>query len=255
MNSSKDLSPRGASPISDDVDLKPDSTKGAAKLEPAGATRAAAICGKIRVQILHGKLQPGGRVRLEELKDEFEVSWSPVREAVSHLVAEGLMVADGPRGYRIAPVSKPHLAEVIRLRTVLETMAFRDSIAKGDDAWEAEVLAAHHRLAKLELAKSEKSVAASETPATWEDVHRLFHGVLIRACDSPLLLQFCAQLHDLNDRYRRLFFSAHDFDRDVAAEHRAMVEATLARDADNACRLLAMHIERTGRNILGSMQD
>jgi DNA-binding GntR family transcriptional regulator len=222
------------------------------KAERSGGTgtRTAAICERIRAAILTGKLQPGERVRLEEVKAEFDVSWSPVREAVSRLVAEGLMVADEQRGYRIAPVSKTDLAEVIRLRVTLETMAFRESIAKGDDVWEAEVLAAHHRLSKLE-----KSPSTATDPEPWEQVHRLFHEALIRASGATMLLQFCRQLHDLNDRYRRLFFSSHDFDRDVAGEHRDIVEATLARDADQACQLLATHIERTGSNILQSMQD
>ncbi len=224
------------------------------EIEPAavapGATRATAICERIRADILNGRLKPGARLRLEELKSEFGGSWSPIREAVSRLVTEGLMVADEQRGYRIAPASRAHLEEIIRLRTTLETMAFRESIAKGDDAWEAEVVAAHHRLSKLE-----RNPSTAASPAAWEAVHRAFHTALIRACESPLLLQFCGQLHDLNDRYRRLFFSTHDFDRDVAAEHRAIVDATIARDADKACRLLAAHIERTGHNILGSMQD
>lgn len=229
---------------------------GEAKLEVGGAvelvtgaTRAASICERVRAGILNGRLQPGARLRLEELKAEFGVSWSPIREAVSRLVAEGLLVADEQRGYRVAPVSKTHLAEIIRLRVTLETMAFRDSIAKGDDAWEAAVLAAHHRLSKVE-----SGLRASANAEPWETLHQSFHEALIRACDSPVLLQFCAQLHALNDRYRRLFFAAHDFDRDVAGEHRAIAEATMARDADKACILLATHIERTGNNILCSMQ-
>lgn len=220
----------------------------AAELQP-GVTLSSAICDRIRADILAGKRKPGTRIRLEELKAGFGVSWSPIREAVSRLVAEGLILTEEQRGYRVAPVSKSGLAEVIRLRVALESMALRDSIEKGDDAWEAEVLAAQHRLRKLEDRRRD-----SPNAEQWETWHRTYHHALIRACGAPVLLQFCCQLHDMNDRYRRLFLSAHAFDRDVAGEHRAITDATLARDAAKACKLLEAHIERTGRNILRSMK-
>lgn len=204
----------------------------------------------MRADILAGRHAPGAKLRLEDLRAEFGVSWSPIREALSRLVAEGLIQTDGQRGYRIAPVSKAALAEVLRLRAMLESMALRESIEKGDDAWEAELLSAHHRLAKLEDSRWEEASAQE-----WERWHRTFHDALISACQSPILLQFCAQLHDLNDRYRRLFLSANKLDRDVAGEHRALVQATLARDAVKACKLLERHIERTGNNLLRTMRE
>jgi DNA-binding GntR family transcriptional regulator len=221
----------------------------AAAHAPPAATLATAICDRIRADILAGRRKPGGKLRLEALKAEFAVSWSPIREALSRLAAEGLVQAEEQRGYRVAPVSRSQLAEVIRLRTLLESMALQASIEHGDDAWEAEVLAAHHRLSKLENRRYDSPVAEQ-----WERWHRTFHESLIRACGMLTLLQFCGQLHDMNDRYRRLFLSTHKFDRDVAGEHRAITEATLARNAAKACRLLEAHIQRTGRNILQSMK-
>jgi len=230
---------------------EPDQTllETAAPSEAPQGTLAVAICDRVRADILAGRRQPGAKIRLEELRAEFGVSWSPVREAISRLVAEGLIVTEESRGYRVAPVSRADLAEVIKLRTLLETMALRSAIELGDDAWEAELLAAQHRLGKLELRRSYPAEAEQ-----WETWHRAYHEALIRACGSPILLQFCSQLHDLSDRYRRLFLAAHDFDRDVPGEHRRITEATLARDADAACALLKRHIERTGQNVLRAMQ-
>jgi DNA-binding GntR family transcriptional regulator len=67
------------------------------------------------------------------------------------------------------------------------------------------------------------------------------------------LLNFCATLHDLSDRYRRLFLEDHPIDRDVAQEHREIADATLQRRADDACALLREHIERTGRLVRGAL--
>jgi DNA-binding GntR family transcriptional regulator len=213
-----------------------------------GGTLASTICDRLRGDILSGRREPGARIRLEELKSDFGVSWSPIREALSRLVAEGMILAEENRGYRVAPASKADLAEVIRLRVMLESMALRAAIEKGDDEWEAEVLAAHHRLSKLEGRRWDRVDTAQ-----WEMLHRAFHDALIRACESPILLQFCHLLHDMTERYRRIFLSKHPPDRDVAAEHRAITDATLARDAKRASRLLETHIERTGKNVLRSM--
>lgn len=217
---------------------------------PEGATLSTVISDRLRAEVLAGRRDPGSRVRLEELKLEFGVSWSPIREAVSRLVAEGVIVADGPRSYRVAPASRTELNEILRLRVMLETTALRGAIEQGDDAWEADVLAAQHRLSKLESRR-----VAPDEAEQWETWHRAYHDALTRACESPILLQFCRTLHDMNDRYRRIYLSKHSVDRDVAAEHRAITSATLARDADRACALLKSHIERTGRNILRIMPE
>ena len=225
--------------------------RGPSPAEPLpGTTLAATISNRIRAGILAGERPPRSRIRLEELKEEFKVSWSPLREAMSRLVAEGLIQTDEGRAYRVAPVSRADLADVIRLRCVLESMALRASIERGDDAWEAGVLAAHHRLSKLEARRESR-----EDVGHWETWHRAFHDALIGACGSPLLLQLCVQLHDLNSRYRRLFLSVNPFDRDVPSEHRALTAAVMARKPDRACALLEKHIERTGRNIFASMAE
>lgn len=217
---------------------------------PAAGTLTTVVSDRLRADILNGRRKPGSKVRLEELKAEFGVSWSPIREAVSRLAAEGLLLGEDQRGYRVAPASRAELDEVIRLRVLFEPMALQRAIEQGDDAWEADVVTAHHRLGKFEGQRETNGVAFE-----WETWHRSFHDALIGASASPLLLQFCSTLHDMNDRYRRIFLQAHAFDRDVAGEHQAIFESTLARKPKKAAALLKAHIERTGRNILASMHD
>jgi DNA-binding GntR family transcriptional regulator len=220
-------------------------------LEPAtSGTLAEAICVQVRAEILSGARKPQARIRLEELKSAFRVSWSPLREALSRLVAEGLIQVDESRGYRVAPVSRAEMADALHMRKSLEAMALRASIEKGDDAWEAEVLAAHHRLSKLEAKRAQR-----EELDEWERWHRTYHEALWRACGSPILIQYCTQISALFARYRKLFLSANPFDAKVGEEHREIVDAVLARGADRACRLLEEHIERTGRNILACIRE
>lgn len=221
----------------------PDST-------PEGMTLALSIAQRLREDVLAGRYLPGAKIRLEDIRQAFGVSWSPIREAVTRLVSEGLMIADSQKGYRVAPATRAELEETIRLRVLLESQALRLAIALGNDAWEAQVLAAHHRLAKLESQR----ISGQETEQ-WEAWHGAFHATLTEPCQSAILLQFCQQLNKIQDRYRRIFFARHDVDRDVASEHRLITEATLERNADRACGLLADHIERTGSNILATMVE
>jgi DNA-binding GntR family transcriptional regulator len=217
--------------------------------EDSSRTLTAGITTRLRTLIASGEIAPGEKLRLDELRVKFGVSLSPLREALSRLGAEGFVVAmEGQRGYRVAPVSEHNLMEVTRLRAELETMALRESIARGDDRWEGEVVVRLHHLTKLERASS-----GGPRVEEWEKAHRAFHQSLFSACRMPLLLNFCATLHDLGDRYRRLFLEDNPIDRNVAEEHRSICDATLERRADQACALLKDHIERTGRLVLSAL--
>lgn len=219
--------------------------------DEGGRTLTEGITLRLRTLIASGEIPPGEKLNLDELRHKFGVSLSPLREALSHLSAEGFVVGlESQRGYRVAPVSEHNLLEVTRLRAELESFALRESIARGDDRWEAEVVVRLHQLSKLE-----RSTPARPRVEEWEKAHRAFHQSLLAACRMPLLLNFCTTLHDLSDRYRRLFLEKHPIDRDVGEEHRRICDATLERRADQACSLLRDHIERTGRMVLRAISS
>ncbi len=215
-----------------------------------GGTLADSISERIRTGILTGRIKPDTKLRLEDIRSEFGVSWSPIREGLTRLVAEGLVIAEEPRGYRVAAVSRAHFADIVRTRMQVECIAVRESLERGDDAWEAEVLSSHHRLSKFEACRWQPGDYEQ-----WEIWHRTYHQRLIAACGSPILLQFCSMLHDMRDRYRRLFLVAREPNRDVAREHAEITQAVLARDADRASALLKRHIERNSKAILGAIKE
>lgn len=212
------------------------------------ATLATTLVEKLRREVLAGDLLPGQRLRLEELRDRYGVSLSPLREAVSRLGSEGLLLIEDQRGVRVAPVSAENLAEVVSLRADLEPKALRDSIGHGDDDWEARVTTAF-----LMLSRQEKTQEGSQRVERWERLHRQLHMALLSACRMPLLLQFCTMLNDRGDRYRRLFLANQAVDQSVQAEHQTIVEASLARDADRACELLRRHIERSAQYVYDAL--
>ncbi|MCW5574621.1 MAG: FCD domain-containing protein [Burkholderiales bacterium] len=203
---------------------------------------------RLRKEILTGAIGPGEKLRLDQLRTTYDVSFSPLREAISRLVSEGLVLqAADQRGFQVAPVSADNLREVTLLRKSLEVIALQRSIQHGDDAWETEVVSSMHHLSKF---KSRNPAKMDDIDEAWEGWHRKFHTALIGACRLPVLLQFCDTLYDLSDRYRRNFLQFRHVPRDVQSEHSAIAEAALNRNAELACRLMEEHIELTATMIL-----
>ena len=197
---------------------------------------------QLREDILNGKLSPGTKLRFEMLKTMYAAGTSTLRESLSRLAAENLVVGEGQRGFTVAPVSLGELHDLTRTRQDLESIALRRSIEQGDDDWEAAVLAASHLLSKMtDPATGRLVLLPDETVRR----HRAFHLALVSACDSAWLLHFIRLLYDQSERYRRFSTLHATVPRDTAAEHRELVEATLGRNADRAERLLREHLEHT----------
>lgn len=197
---------------------------------------------RLRRDIVEGRLPPGSRLRVEHLKDDYAVGAGTLREALALLVSDTLVVAQGQRGFHVAPISLTDFEDLTTTRVLLETEALRQSIAVGDDEWEGNLLSAFHRLSKAEenLAK-EGSAHAHE----WEERNRIFHETLISACPSNWIHHFLRILYRQSERYRRLALSHATTDRDLHKEHTRIFEATLTRRTDEACELLAEHIRAT----------
>ncbi|ARP81188.1 hypothetical protein CAL12_10275 [Bordetella genomosp. 8] len=212
-----------------------------------GSSLTASVAIQVRAAILQGIYAPGAKLRLDDLRREYGVSLSPLREALTRLAAEGLVQITDQRGYRVAPVSAANLLEVTKLRIQLEVMALTESLAKGDDRWEDSLVVAYHRLGRLEREGTRDE--------RWEKAHRAFHLTLFAACGMPLLLRFCGTLHDLSDRYRRLFLVRHAPDANVPDEHQGIFDAAMARDAARAAQILTRHLERTGRNVMAILNE
>ena len=225
-----------------------------AKAAPRVTSRTADFTSGLRMEILDGSRIPGERVQLDELREKFNVSLSPIREGLSRLVAEGLLVLVGQRGYRVAPVSIEEFIDIKTQRVDMELTALRQSMRLGDENWELRLMGAFQRLRSFEEKHLERRHWLPEEVSSWEERHHAFHEALIDACGSPILMRFCQILHGMGDRYRRVFLKSHQPDRDVAQEHGAMYQATLERNVDLACEILRTHIERTCTNVLDAMR-
>ena len=205
----------------------------------------------LRRDVLQGEHPPGAKLKLELLQVQYGFSSSPLREALNRLAQEGLVRADERRGFRVAPISAEDMADITRMRLMIDVSALRDSIAAGDDAWEADLVARFHRLERLESRLPEGPVVLD---ADWVQRHRDFHQALLAACPSQRQLALSASLFDQAERYRQISGRHRQSLRRKNEEHRRLMQATLKRDADTACALLSEHMLSTQRNVVAALR-
>lgn len=228
--------------LSSAVRVKP-GPEAAAPETGTNETLASQAYQRLRRDIIDAKYSPGGKLRIQELCERYDVGPSPIREALNRLSRDGLVTQSDHKGFSVTPLSAEHLDELTKTRCWLTELALRQSIANGDDAWEESVVLAYHRLSRIPRHIGGGN-AAAYNPA-WEQAHRAFHSTLIAACGSRWLIAFCEQLFDAADCYRHLS-RVSSMKRGIRRdEHQDMVNAIVARDADAAAKLLHKHYTRT----------
>ncbi|MDG4893840.1 GntR family transcriptional regulator [Mesorhizobium sp. WSM4976] len=203
-----------------------------------GATISDTAYHRIRADIIFGRLVPGQKLKLDKLKGLYGASVSTLREILNRLASDGLVVAEGQRGFEVAPVSPEDLKEIAALRQLLECYAMELSFAAGDMDWEGSVVSAHHKLHQMEIRMiaGDRSVTKDWKRYDWE-----FHQSLISACGSRALMEMHAAIFDKYLRYQMISLT---FRGQIAAdEHRQLLDAALVRDVATAQAILRRHVE------------
>ena len=202
----------------------------------------------LRQDIIRGEFLPEQPLRLAQLRDRYGLGFSPLREALTRLTAERLVVSEALRGFRVAPLSMEELRDTMETRIFIETEALRRSIARGNDAWETGIVSSLHAFG-LQAGRTVRDDPVSLE--TLEERHRDFHRALIAACGSPRLLDIFDALYLGSARYRVLGADTRGLlpARDLVAEHTRIAEAALARDTRKAEELLTAHYLLTAENL------
>ena len=213
--------------------------------KPKGETRAGDVLQRLREDIINCDLKPGEKLRFEALRDRYEVSFSTLREALSRLTAEQLVVSEGQRGFLVAPVSIANLEDLTNSRVLIDRETLRLAMEKGDDAWEAGIVAAYHRMERVQGRLGQKYYFDAE----WTRLHGEFHLSLVRACGTPVLLDIRQKLFERAHRYRRMSSKFRTQWRPKGTEHRKIMAATLDRHP-LALDLLERHIRETTENVI-----
>lgn len=226
-------------PESSPVAVRTWGPRASSRFELSGETHAERALYLIHDDIVSGRYSPGERLKPEELKERYGIGLSPIREALLRLTAEGLVSLVGQRGFRVPPATLDELRDIAQVRAELSCFALRASIEQGDDAWEARVVAAFHRLERFYPLMVKQPKANHQE---WEARNRDFHAALESACGSPWLLHFNAVAFSQSERYRRHFVTYAMLLPHAQEEHHDIMRAAIDRRADEACAHLRAHI-------------
>ena len=202
-------------------------------------TLSADVYEQVRSELLAGAYAPGARLVPADLCDRYDVKAGVLREALSRLASEGLTTLEPNRGFRVIDVSRRRVEELLEMRRINECAALRLAVERGGPDYEAACVAALHRFRATTSDSPERSLA-----------HRDFHLALLSACGNARLLELCESLFEASELYRRWSLAAlrrpaRRRPRNQDAEHRGLLEAVLAHDADRAVALHEQHLQRT----------
>ncbi|KGB83306.1 MAG: transcriptional regulator [Confluentimicrobium sp.] len=203
----------------------------------------------LRADILACRIPPSAKIKINDICAKYEVSLGAAREALSRLVADGIVLMEPQKGFSVAPISRKELTDLTEARIEIEFLCLEQAIRHGDVHWEGNIVAAFHRLSRI----SEEDANDQQTlNPDWSVAHSDFHNALVAACPNLLLLRLREQLYAQSERYRHWSVSLRRAPRarDVGREHEAIMKATLARDTAAARTALAAHFSRTTSDVL-----
>ncbi|MGH8822104.1 MAG: GntR family transcriptional regulator [Rhodoferax sp.] len=194
---------------------------------------------QLRDDIVEGRLAPAAKLRVEHLKDRYGVGAGTLREAITRLASDALVVAEGQRGFRVAPIAIEDLEDLTRLRVHIEIEALRQSVRSGGAPWREQLQLAYDELSALE------QPIRPQDRRRWELLNNRFHEALIAAGASTWTFRVLRLLSRHGERYRRYAMALPDSGRDVHKEHTEIFGLAMAGQDARAALALEAHIRNT----------
>ena len=227
----------------------------AANGEPLGPTDGASrtlteqTYNQLRDDIIEGRLAPASKLRIEHLRTQYGVGAGTLREALTRLVSDALVSAEGQRGFRVTPIAMDDLEDLTALRVQIETEALRQSIRHGGDVWRRELCASYEAISALE-----QPIAPAHR-RQWEALNVRFHEALLAGQGSAWTSKVLRVLSRHGERYRCYAIGLPGMVRDVHAEHTEIFELALAGREARAALALEAHICATPHLLLQALRD
>lgn len=217
-----------------------------------GRTLASDVLHRLRADLLNSLFLPGDRLRFEPLRERYRASFSTLREALASLVQEGLVVAEGQRGFCVAPVSRADLIDLVETRIIVEREALRLAIQRGTPASRARVTDAFLR---MNQAREQAEASGRWTSPEWWRLHWAFHDALVADCGSATLLDIRARLWKRSERYRSLAWRLSPEPRGPVSDHRDLYEAVMAGDVGRTQGLVERQFRHGAEHVLRHAAD
>lgn len=202
----------------------------------------------LRDDIVEGRFAPGSKLRIEHLRTQYQVGAGTLREALTRLVSDALVSAQGQRGFNVTPIALEDLEDITRLRVHIEIDALRQSIRTGGAPWRAALADAYTALS------AEEQPIAAQRRRQWEQLNMRFHEALLSGHASPWTLRVLRLLSRQSERYRCYAMGLPGSVRDVHAEHTEIFELAMAGQDTRAALALEAHIRATPDLLLRTRQ-
>jgi len=220
-----------------------------------GTTKSlnAALIERLRSDLISGEIPPDTKLKIPSICERYEVSPGVAREALSRLVPDGLIDFTDQRGFRTPSLTVEGIRDITRVRLIVEREALIDAMQNGTYEWEAQILAAQHRMQSFEQSAEGRSFPLSNE---WAFYHKEFHRALIAACTSSWLIRMHNMLYDQTERYRFIAAKggnrATGHSRNIGGEHSDIANAVIARDQKKALELIECHLSLTSDRALAA---
>lgn len=200
----------------------------------------------LHIQLITGQITQGSKMRSEELRSKYGCSANTIREVLFRLASVELVLFEEQRGFRARPIDEDRRHNLTKFRISLEQDGVTASIELGGLEWEAQMLAAHHKLSHIE-SQFQTSVPLRHHLRVWSAAEWEFHDSVISACDSPFLRSTYRLIYD-QFRQQKISQPNYGYHPENVPEHLAILNAALARDAHAARVAVYNHMKRNLRD-------
>jgi DNA-binding GntR family transcriptional regulator len=189
------------------------------------------VSASLRHSILTGELAGGTRLGLSEVASIFDVSTTPVREALRELSFEGLVTLDNYRGGVVTAVTRREVDEIVRIRQVLEPLAIEEAM----EGMTEEILGDAQEILD--------EMATSDSWETWVHGNRAFHRKIYEASSSQRLVSLIKSLQDTTVVFVSATLRRSPLLKDTAtSDHESMLRAARDRDAKTLTEVTLRHL-------------
>jgi DNA-binding GntR family transcriptional regulator len=197
---------------------------------------------QIKHDIITCKLAPGEAISENQFLDRFQVSKTPIREALTSLVQDGLVEYTPNRGFRVTPVSVTDIQEIFEARIFIETEIFRLAVRKISDA-EIDELESHNWV--------EGDARSPEHAEAFLESNRKFHSTLAAAARNSRLLWYYETLMNEAQRLFYLDISHHNKEFRWGHGHEGIIKALRNRDETAGVTAIRDTLENARKRVLG----
>ena len=208
-----------------------------------GVEQAPSVYELIREDIISGRLNPNERLKVAELADRYETSTNPVREALQQLRGEGFVVMEPNRGARVMPIDENFVRDIIEIEVLIEPALTRWFVSIANDA----------DIVELEKIQAEIENNNFEDRVKHGQLDTRFHQFIYDRHYNRHAAELWWKHREILRAISRRFPTSLSRRNSVLKEHRDLIEAIRAQDADTAAAVVASHVQGSGRHIIEQM--